>query len=226
MTDLVVRDAQGDDAEALARILCLAHPFGSEYYRQWSSPTRLRQILAARQTTNARGIVLTIRVAEQDGAVVGALLSRLAYDRRGSTDTVFTDIGLVDALAVVSSARRSGAGRALVKDAEKHFRAHGVRVSYAEATAPSVPFYEACGYRVERPETGALTFFPRQGPRLYTHTRDAKQPYGRLVWKSLTGSRATAEPYAHPGDAGQGTAVRGVIPGDVRRTLPWPTLVS
>lgn len=204
---------------ALARIMCLAHVFGSETRRQFSSPDNLRMLLFARGTPRGRGMSLKFRVAEVDGTVSGGHLSRLAYDRLGGTATVFSDVGMIDTMAVASSARRRGIGRALVKDAEKGLRAGGARTVYAESTPAAVPFYRACGYRVEGEETRAITFFPRQGKRLYTHARDT-EPATRLVWKSLTGARWSSTRYARPD--GTGVAVRGVIPGDGRRALPWP----
>ncbi|WP_150113001.1 GNAT family N-acetyltransferase [Streptomyces violaceusniger] len=221
MRDVVLRDAAQEDCAALAAVLQRAHAPGSALWREWSDPEKLKILLFAVASPKGRATRFRLRVAQVGEEVAGAMMSRWAYDRLGPTEAIFGDIGLIDTLAVLPAFRRHGVGRALVKDAEAELRRAGVRVAYAESTPGAVPFYEALRYRAEPEEVRAITFFPRQGPKLYTHCiGDLSE--ARLVWKSLTGGMVRSSVYEHPDGKGPGVALTGLIPGDARRTVPWP----
>lgn len=216
---VLVRDAQESDIPGLTACLPLAHARGSEGWRDWSDPALVAVVLRCPSTVRGRGIRFTVRVAEAQGAVAAAIVHRIAYDRLGSTDAVFTDIGLIDALAVLPDHRRAGLGRTLIADAESSWRKAGVRVAYAEASGGSHDFYRACGYQVESVEAEVLTFFPRQGGRTYSHHRDEVDPQARLVWRSMTEGRTRSTPYrgrGRWGGRGVGSHSRGRAPGRPR----------
>jgi L-amino acid N-acyltransferase YncA len=96
------------------------------------------------------GTVSRIRVAREEGALVGAaLLERLA-----------PEVGYVYYLFVGAAHRREGIGGALLDDAVDGFRAAGAHVIYAAAeddNVGSLRLFRSRGFRtVERKEVGYL----------------------------------------------------------------------
>lgn len=83
-------------------------------------------------------------VAESSGAVVGfACLHETPAAHRP------TSVGRITAIAVRPDARGTGAGRALVETAERHFVARGlgrIEVTSGDNHAPAHPFYAHLGY--------------------------------------------------------------------------------
>jgi ribosomal protein S18 acetylase RimI-like enzyme len=82
-------------------------------------------------------------VAEEDGHIVGAILTHLMKTPERER------LGGVDELLVAATRRRRGIGRMLMKVAEAHYReagADGMQLTVSEANAPAQRLYESMGY--------------------------------------------------------------------------------
>jgi len=130
---LAIRDGTPDDAELLApAFAALGYP---------AEPATVRARLTAMLTDDRTARLL---VAEVAGGVVGfATLHETPMPHRP------TAVGRITAIAVLDSARGTGAGRALVETAEEHFRSRGiarVEVTSGENHAAAHAFYRHIGY--------------------------------------------------------------------------------
>lgn len=128
-----IRDGSPDDAAALApSFAALGYP---------AEPDVIRDRLAAMFADDPTARLL---VAVHDGAVVGfATLHISPMPHRP------TSVGRITGLAVIEAARGSGAGRALVEEAERHFAARGLtrlEVTSGAHHAAAHSFYEYLGY--------------------------------------------------------------------------------
>ncbi len=127
-----VREASGEDAEALARLCTqLGYPAESK-----DMPERLKKLAA---DANARALV-----AVDSGTVVG-----LATIHLRDTINHSTPIAQLTLLVVDARVRSQGVGRALVEDAERWARARGARrmvVTTALDRTGAHVFYERIGY--------------------------------------------------------------------------------
>jgi GNAT superfamily N-acetyltransferase len=130
---VTVRDGSPADAAALApSFAALGYP---------AEPEVIRGRLAAMFADDPTARLL---VAMHEGAVVGfATLHISPMPHRP------TAVGRITALAVIEAARGTGAGRALVEEAERHFMARGItrlEVTSGAHHAAAHTFYEHLGY--------------------------------------------------------------------------------
>lgn len=220
-----LRSARDHDAPALAKILPLAHRAGSAEAQGYSDPEMLRLLLMSLNTDRAQEARFTCLVAERAGRVLGACVYRYGlHSNQSAEGPPYPDIGIVDMLAVDPLARGAGVGRALLRRAESSLRGSGSRVLALQCPLESSEFYARCGYQVERAEVACITFFPRQGQKVFTSSRPIEDPEQRLAWRSLTGAAASSIPYTHPSRGEPAMMMRGLIPGDHRRHADWPAL--
>jgi predicted N-acetyltransferase YhbS len=132
-----IRQAAASDAEAIARIINAAFEIEREFRR--GERTSASEILSS--ISAQHGMFL---VAEDGGRLVGAVEVR-----------VQGDAGYFGMLAVDTTVRRGGIGRALVEAAEAHCRAAGCAVmtmSTGENRTELIPYYGKMGYRVTATE--------------------------------------------------------------------------
>jgi ribosomal protein S18 acetylase RimI-like enzyme len=130
--DLTIRVAEMDDATALAQLMC---ELG---YKTTKSEMQMR----------LRRIAIDERyrtfVAVYDGAVCGMIgtVTSLSYEHN--------DVGgRILALAILSTMRRRGIGRALIATAEKDFAQRGIRrvaLNTRLTREDAHKFYESLGY--------------------------------------------------------------------------------
>lgn len=131
--DIGVRDAEPDDAEALAPLLAtLGYPTDPASVRE-----RLRQLLATDRTAK-------VLVGTRHGRVVGVTTLHVTPVLHRPTG-----VGRITVLVVLPDAQGSGVGRRLVEAAERHFAARGLaRVEVTSGTShrPAYDFYRRLGY--------------------------------------------------------------------------------
>jgi ribosomal protein S18 acetylase RimI-like enzyme len=130
--DLAIRDAEMDDAAALAQLMC---ELG---YETTKSEMQMR---LERIATDERYRTF---VAMHNGKVCGMIgtLTNLSYEHN-------TPGGRILALAILSAMRRRGIGRALVATAEKDFTQRGIRrvaLDTRLTREDAHKFYESLGY--------------------------------------------------------------------------------
>ena len=130
---LAIRDGTPDDAALLApAFAALGYP---------AEPATLRARLTAIVAEDSTARIL---VAEIASVVVGfACLHETPMPHRP------TAVGRVTAIAVLDSARGSGAGRLLVETAEAHFHSRGIarmEVTSGDNHAAAHTFYRHLGY--------------------------------------------------------------------------------
>lgn len=128
-----IRDGGPSDAERLVPLYdALGYPTDKD-----TLESRLAAMFA--QDPSAR-----LLVAESGGAVVGfACLHETPAPHRP------TAVGRITAIAVLPGTRGTGAGRALVETAERHFAARGlcrIEVTSGDNHAAAHPFYVRLGY--------------------------------------------------------------------------------
>ena len=224
-----IRPARDEDSPELARIMPAAFPLGSDEARQYGSPELMRLMILGFGSETARAAWFSFLVATHPaGGVIGACVFRYGMHSNDPFEPpVYNDVAILDTLAVHPQYRHKGAGRALVRRAEQDMRIAGSRVMILQCPMSSAGFYDRCGYQVEADEVKALTFFPRQGQKVFTsglpHSDGDDQ---RIAWRSLTGSRSHSAPYTHASRNEPATMVRGVIPGDGRRFPDWPDITG
>jgi GNAT superfamily N-acetyltransferase len=131
-TSIEVREASGEDADALARLCTqLGYPAESK-----DMPVRLKKLAA---DSNARALV-----AVDAGGVIG-----LATVHLRDTMNHSTPIAQLTLLVVDERVRSHGVGRALVEHAERWARERGARrlvVTTALDRTGAHAFYERIGY--------------------------------------------------------------------------------
>jgi predicted N-acetyltransferase YhbS len=130
---MMIRQAAATDADEVARIINAAFEIEREFRR--GERTSAAEILASLSMN--RGIFL---VAEDGGRLIGAVEVRADGDA-----------GYFGMLAVHTSVRRCGIGRALVEAAEAYCRDAGCSVmtmSTGENRTELIPYYEKMGYRL------------------------------------------------------------------------------
>jgi len=131
-TSVEVRDASGEDADALARLCTqLGYPAESK-----DMPARLKKLAA---DSNARALV-----AVDAGGVIG-----LATVHLRDTINHSTPIAQLTLLVVDERVRSQGVGRVLVEHVERWARERGARrmvVTTALDRAGAHAFYESIGY--------------------------------------------------------------------------------
>src|SRR5882724_879002 len=142
-----IRQAATADADEVARIINAAFEIEREFRR--GERTSASGILAS--LSMKQGIFL---VAEDGGRLIGAVEVR-----------VDGDAGYFGMLAVETTVRRGGIGRALVEAAEAYCRNAGCSVmtmSTGENRTELIPYYEKMGYRVTavEPSTTAAFKYP------------------------------------------------------------------
>jgi GNAT superfamily N-acetyltransferase len=134
MTDLQIREATGDDAEALAPLFSV---LGYE-----TSPAVLRERLAGFRAADPAGHVL----AAFDGA--GRAMGFLTLHHTPVLHRP-TAVGRITALAVDPTAQGRGVGRRLVEAAERLCREAGlarIEVTSGLSHMPAYDFYRRLGY--------------------------------------------------------------------------------
>lgn len=133
MSDVIVRDARDDDADALAPLLAtLGYPTAPSVVM-----ARCRRLL--HEDATAR-----ILVGVRGGRVLGVATLHVTPVIHRSTG-----VGRITALVVASDAQGTGVGRQLVDAAERHFQAVGIeRVEVTSGTShrPAYDFYRRLGY--------------------------------------------------------------------------------
>lgn len=218
-----IRPARDEDAPALARFMPAAFPLGSDEAAQYGSVEALRLMIFGFDSPTAREAHFTFLVAERAGAVLGGLIFRYGMHSNDPFEApVYLDVGILDTLAVDPLRRSVGIGRGLVRRAEADMRAAGARVMTLQCPITAAGFYQRCGYHVENPEIACLTFFPRQGQKVFTASRPAGEIDTRLAWRTLTGAKVSGEPYTHPSRGEPAMMIQGAIPGDRGRMRDWP----
>jgi GNAT superfamily N-acetyltransferase len=130
---VAIRDGTPDDAAGLApSFAALGYP---------AEPATLRARLTAMLADDRTARIL---VAETGSEIIGfACLHETPMPHRP------TAVGRITAIAVLDSARGTGAGRMLVETAEAHFRARGIarmEVTSGDNHAAAHPFYRHLGY--------------------------------------------------------------------------------
>ena len=138
-----IRRASAADADGIARIINAAFEIERSFRR--GPRTSPAEVLAMMTGDTV------FLVAHEDDRLVGAVEVRA----RGQE-------GYFGMLAVDSSVRRGGIGRALVETAEAHCRAAGCSVmtmSTGENRTELIPYYEKMGYRVTSIEPSANPAF-------------------------------------------------------------------
>lgn len=220
-----IRPAADEDAPHLAKIMPLAFPPGSKEGAQYSSPELMRLMILGFNSDTAREAWFSFLVAAHPaGGVAGAVVFRYGmHSNEPFMPPVYKDVAVLDTLAVAPNLRHRGIGRALLRRAEADMRIAGARVIALQCPITAAGFYDRCGYRVEAEETCCLTFFPRQGQKVFTTSRPRGDGEQRLAWRSLTGARTCSTPYTHASRGEPAMMVRGAIPGDGRRFPDWPT---
>lgn len=133
MSDVTIRDLAPSDAEQLLPLLdALGYPSTEPVLRG-----RLAAMFAQDRSTRVIGAVVK-------GRLVGfACLHETPVPHRP------TAVGRITAIAVLPGTRGSGAGRALVEAAERHFVAQGIErleVTSGDNHAAAHPFYRHLGY--------------------------------------------------------------------------------
>ena len=127
---LTLRDARPEDAGVIAMMLSeLGHPA-----REDDIPARMKTVVA-----EGGRVVLAVLEARPVGLMCLARLSALHAPG---------PIAYITALVTSASARRTGAGRALVEEAKRWASSHGcvrLSVTSAEKRADAHAFYPACG---------------------------------------------------------------------------------
>lgn len=223
--EAAIRPAREDDAAELTRIMPLAFRDGSDEQAQYRSVDALRLMVLGFGSVTAREAWFSFLVAEHPaGGIAGAMICRYGmHSNDPFMPPVYTDVGILDTLAVHPSMRRSGVGRALLRRAEADMRNAGSRVMVLQCPLSAARFYSRCGYHVENAEVACLTVFPRQGQKVFTSSRPAEDHEQRLAWRSLLGARPQCTPYEHASRGEPSMMVRGVIPGDHKRFPDWPT---
>ena len=140
----MIRWAHTDEADEIARIINVAFEVEREFRQgERTSAAAIRELIA-------RGEIL---VSEENGQLIGAVEVRVT----GET-------GYFGMLAVDTSARRGGVGRALVEAAEDHCRRAGCTVmtmSTGEDRTELIPYYGKMGYRVTSIEPSTSAAFKR-----------------------------------------------------------------
>lgn len=130
---VVIRDGMPDDAAGLApAFAALGYP---------TEPATLRARLTAMLADDRTARILVAEIAS--GIVGFACLHETPTPHRP------TAVGRITAIAVLDSARGSGAGRFLVETAEAHFRSRGIarmEVTSGDNHAPAHTFYRHLGY--------------------------------------------------------------------------------
>lgn len=219
-----IRPARDEDSPELARIMPAAFEKGSDEAAQYSSPDLMRLMILGFGSETARVAWFSFLVATHPaGGVVGAAVFRYGMHSNDPFEPpVYTDVAILDTLAVHPQYRHHGVGRALVRRAEADMRGAGSRVMILQCPLASARFYDRCGYRVEAGEVKALTVFPRQGQKVFTSGLPYSGDEQRLAWRSLTGARTQCAPYTHASRHEPATMVRGLFPGDGRRFPDWP----
>src|SRR5438552_18932061 len=128
-----IRRATALDADEIARIINAAFEIEQEFRR--GERTSSSEVFSSISMRNE-----LFPVAEDGGRLVGAVEVR-----------VDGDTGYFGMLAVDSSVRRGGIGRALVEAAEAHCRSAGCSVmtmSTGENRTELLPYYRKMGYRL------------------------------------------------------------------------------
>ena len=130
---VVVRDGAFGDAEALSPLLAaLGYPTTPAVARE-----RMQQLLATDATAR-------ILVGLVDGRVLGLVTLHVTPVIHRATA-----VGRITVLVVLPEAQGTGVGRALVEEAERHFRALGldrVEVTSGLTHVPAYDFYRHLGY--------------------------------------------------------------------------------
>lgn len=221
----VIRPTTEDDAPELARIMPLAFRDGSDEQAQYRNEDALRLMALGFGSVTAREAWFSFLVAEHPkGGIAGAMICRYGmHSNDPFMAPVYTDVGILDTLAVHPSMREAGVGRALLRRAEADMRNAGSRVMILQCPLSAARFYSRCGYHVENAEVACLTVFPRQGQKVFTSSRPRADDEQRLAWRSLLGARPQCTPYEHASRGEPSMMVRGVIPGDHKRFPGWPT---
>jgi ribosomal protein S18 acetylase RimI-like enzyme len=142
-----IRQATAGEAGEVARIINAAF----EIEREFRRGERISASEVLSSTSMKQGIFL---VAEDGGGLIGAVEVR-----------VDGDAGYFGMLAVDSTVRRAGIGRALVEAAEMHCRNAGCSVmtmSTGENRTELIPYYRKMGYRVTavEPSTNPAFKYP------------------------------------------------------------------
>jgi len=146
-----IRRATTEDVALLAELNRYVHELHvaaePELYRPYDS-----NAIAAVFATWIDGEDREFLVAERDGETVGyasvQVLRRPAHTFAHARASV-----LVDQLAVVPAARRSGVGRQLMAAAEEYARSHGiarVELDVRGFNQQAIDFYRSCSYEVDK----------------------------------------------------------------------------
>jgi GNAT superfamily N-acetyltransferase len=140
----VIRRAESSEAGEIARIVNAAFEVEREFRKgDRTSAAEISRLLE-------RDVLF---VAEEAGRLIGAVHTAV----EGAT-------GYFGMLAVDSSIRRSGVGRALLAAAEEHCRRAGcakMTLSTGEDRKELIPYYERLGYRVTAIEPSTSAAFKR-----------------------------------------------------------------
>ena len=130
---VIVRDARGDDAAAIAPLLeALGYP---------SEPAVIRERWMALLKADASARVL---VGEVEGRVLGVATLHVTPVLHRPTA-----VGRVTALAVLPASQGTGVGRALIEASERHFAAAGlerIEITSGISHRPAYDFYRHLGY--------------------------------------------------------------------------------